>query len=165
MCCFADALEVLRAHVVEAPAAPSRHAAEVIPRALDGAVLKALAKLPEHRFQSAEAFAEELARIGAGLGVEEESGAGTAGAGGGGRMAGARGEGGEGEAAWEPESGAWFEAMPSGGGEAGAGGLVEAAAEEGAAGVDARLFAGLTLASTAVFSVLAVLALRGLGAW
>ncbi|WP_437600631.1 serine/threonine-protein kinase [Sorangium sp. So ce590] len=162
-----DALEVLRAHVVEAPAAPSRHAAQVIPRALDGAVLKALAKLPEHRFQSAEAFAEELARIGAGLGEEEESGAGagTAGTGGGGWMAGARGEGGEGEAAWEPESGAWFEAMPSGGGEAGAGGLVEAAAEEGAAGVDARLFAGLTLASTVVFSVLGVLALRGLGAW
>ncbi|KYF99864.1 protein kinase, partial [Sorangium cellulosum] len=72
-----DALEVLRAHVLEAPAAPSRRAAQPIPPALDGAVLRALAKRPEERFQSAEAFAAELGRIAAELG---EAG-GSAGAG------------------------------------------------------------------------------------
>ncbi|WP_437578195.1 hypothetical protein [Sorangium sp. So ce887] len=77
MSCLEDALEVLRAQVGEAPSPPSRHAAQVIPRGLDGAVMKALAKLPEERFQSAEAFAEELGRIGGGVGVEEESAAGA----------------------------------------------------------------------------------------
>ncbi|WP_437486490.1 serine/threonine-protein kinase [Sorangium sp. So ce1014] len=164
-----DALEVLRAHVREAPSPPSRHAAQVIPAAVDGAVLKALAKLPEERFQSAEAFAEELGRIGGELSDAARraagpwTGAGAAGTGGAGRMAGATGGGGE--AAWEPEIRAWFEAMPSGSSGAGAGGRVAAGAGEGAAPVDARLFAALTLASTVVFSALAALALRGLGAW
>ncbi|WP_437578181.1 serine/threonine-protein kinase [Sorangium sp. So ce887] len=169
-----DALEVLRAHVGEAPSPPSRHAAQVIPRGLDGALMKALAKLPEERFQSAEAFAEELGRIGGGVGVgvEEECaagpGAGAGGPGGGGRMLGATGGGGKAEAAWEPEIGAWFEATPCGSrGGARAGGRVAAGAGEGAAPapVDARLFAVLTLASTVVFSTLAAVVLRGLGAW
>ncbi|WP_437914705.1 serine/threonine-protein kinase [Sorangium sp. So ce302] len=144
-----DALALLRAHVVETPAPPSRYAAQRIPAALDRAVLKALAKRPEERFQSAEAFAEELGRIGAELAEEDGSGGAA-------RMP-------EAEAGWGPESRAWFEAMPEGtsGTRAGAGVAVEA----GEAPVDARLFAGLTLASTVVFSAIAALVLRGMGVW
>ncbi|WP_437968552.1 serine/threonine-protein kinase [Sorangium sp. So ce260] len=161
-----DALEVLRAHVGEAPSPPSRYAAQVIPRALDRAVLKALAKLPEDRFQSAEAFAEELARIGAGLSEAEGRGSGVAGSGGSGgaaRRPGAAAGSGEAEAAWEPEIQAWFKAMPAGTG--GAGACADGAAGAGEAPVDARLFAALTAASTVVFALIAALVLRGLGVW
>ncbi|WP_437864031.1 serine/threonine-protein kinase [Sorangium sp. So ce363] len=155
-----DALALLRAHVVETPAPPSRYAAQRIPAALDRAVLKALAKRPEERFQSAEAFAAELGRIGAELGrigaelgvVEGPGGAGAWG--GAGRVP-------EAQAGWGPQSRTWFEARPEGSSRAGAGAGV--AVEAGAAPVDARLFAGLTLASTVVFSVLAALVLRGMG--
>ncbi|WP_437781586.1 serine/threonine-protein kinase [Sorangium sp. So ce1097] len=143
-----DALGVLRAHVMETPAPPSRYAAQRIPAALDRAVLKALAKRPEERFQSAEAFGEELGRIGAELAVAEGPG-----------VAGAWVP--EAEAGWEPQSRAWFEARPEGSSGAGAGGGERA----GAVPVDARLFAGLTLASTVVFSALAALVLRGMGVW
>ncbi|WP_437999246.1 serine/threonine-protein kinase [Sorangium sp. So ce185] len=174
-----DALEVLRAHVLEAPAAPSRRAAQPIPPALDRAVLKALAKRPEERFQSAEAFAEELGRIAAELGEAGGSAgagvAGVAGVGGAERAAslaaaeraskGATAGGGEAGAAWTPEIGAWFEAMPDGTGGAGARACVAADAGEGAAPVDARLFAALTAGSTVVFSLIAALLLRGLGVW
>ncbi|WP_437288816.1 serine/threonine-protein kinase [Sorangium sp. So ce406] len=149
-----DALGVLRAHVMETPALPSRCAAQRIPAALDRAVLKALAKRPEERFQSAEAFGEELGRIGAELAVAE--GPGGAGAWGTARVP-------ETEAGWGPQSRAWFEARPEGSSGAGAGGGERA--EAGAVPVDARLFAGLTLASTVVFSAIAALVLRGLGAW
>ncbi|HTN91996.1 MAG TPA: serine/threonine-protein kinase, partial [Sorangium sp.] len=166
-----DALEVLQAHVREAPCPPSMRAAQAIPPALDGAVLKALAKRPEERFQSAEAFAEELGRIATGLaGAEGSAGrAGVAGSGGAARvpgaMAGGRVGGGETAAAWEPEIGAWFEAMPAGAG--GAGARAHGAADAGQAEepVDARLFAALTAASTAVFSLIAALVLRSLGMW
>ncbi|XXX78121.1 serine/threonine-protein kinase [Sorangium sp. So ce134] len=157
-----DALEVLRAHVLEAPVPPSLRAAQQIPPALDRAVLKALAKRPEERFQSAEAFAEELGRIAAGL-SEGEGSARVAGAGGAERPAAAGG--GEAEAAWTPESGAWFEAMPAGMSAAGAGARGAVGAGEGEAPVDARLFAALTAASTVVFSLIAALLLRGLGVW
>ncbi|WP_437734953.1 serine/threonine-protein kinase [Sorangium sp. So ce1335] len=140
-----DALGVLRAHVMETPAPPSRYAAQRIPAALDRAVLKALAKRPEERFQSAEAFGEELGRIGAEL-VE----GGTA-------------RGPEAETSWGPLSRAWFEARPDGSSGAGAGGGERT--EAGAVPVDARLFAGLTLASTVVFSAIAALVLRGMGVW
>ncbi|WP_437677651.1 hypothetical protein [Sorangium sp. So ce131] len=50
-----DALDLLHADVRETPAPPSRHAAQRVLPALDRAVLKALAKRPEHRFQGAEA--------------------------------------------------------------------------------------------------------------
>ncbi|KYF77940.1 protein kinase [Sorangium cellulosum] len=154
-----DALGVLRAHVMETPAPPSRYATQRIPTALDGAVLKALAKRPEERFQSAEAFGEELGRIGA-----ELAGPGRA-ARGPGAMAGGRVGGGAAEAAWEPEIGAWLGAMPAGAGGAGARAHGAADAGEAEAPVDARLFAGLTLASTVVFSALAALVLRGMGMW
>ncbi|WP_437279639.1 serine/threonine-protein kinase [Sorangium sp. So ce375] len=145
-----DALGVLRAHVLEAPAPPSRVAGQRIPPALDRAVLKALAKRPEERFQSAEAFGEELGRIAAELAEEDGSGRAA-------RML---------EAGWGPQSRAWFEAMPEGtsGARAGAG-VAGVAVEAGAAPVDARLFAALTLASTVVFSAIAALVLRGMGVW
>ncbi|WP_437623721.1 serine/threonine-protein kinase [Sorangium sp. So ce1151] len=162
------ALEVLEAHVREAPCPPSLRAAQAIPPALDRAVLKALAKQPEERFQSAEAFAEELGRIAAGQAGAGGS-AGVAGSGGAARVPGAMAGGrvgrGEAAAAWEPESGAWFEAMPAGAG--GAGARAHGAADAGQAEepVDARLFAALTAASTAVFSLIAALVLRSLGMW
>ncbi|WP_437938765.1 serine/threonine-protein kinase [Sorangium sp. So ce341] len=161
-----DALEVLRAHVLEAPCPPSLRAAQLIPPALDRAVLRALAKRAEERFQSAEAFAEELGRIAAELGEAGGSArrAGVAGTGGAERMPAAAG-GGEAGAAWTPEIGAWFEAMPDGTGGAGARACVAADAGEGAAPVDARLFAALTAGSTVVFSLIAALLLRGLGVW
>ncbi|WP_437307788.1 serine/threonine-protein kinase [Sorangium sp. So ce388] len=168
------ALEVLEAHVREVPCPPSLRAAQAIPPALDRAVLRALAKRPEERFQSAEAFAEELGRIAAGLAGAEGSagGAGVAGAGGAGgaarvpgAMAGGRGGGGEAEAAWEPEIGAWFEAMPAGAGGAGASARGAADGGEAEEPVDARLFVALTAASTVVFSLIAALVLRSLGMW
>ncbi|WP_437636414.1 serine/threonine-protein kinase [Sorangium sp. So ce854] len=176
-----DALEVLRAHVLEAPTPPSRNAAQGIPPALDRAVLQALAKRPEERFQSAEAFAEELGRIAAELAGGGGSVAGpgvaeVAGTGGAERAAslaaaeralkGAMAGGGEAEAAWTPGIGAWFEGVPAGAGAAGARACVAPPdAGEAEAPVDARLFAGLTAASTVVFSLIAALVLRGLGVW
>ncbi|WP_437756846.1 serine/threonine-protein kinase [Sorangium sp. So ce1389] len=173
-----DALEVLQAHVREAPCPPSLRAAQAIPPALDRAVLKALAKRPEERFQSAEAFAEELGRIAAGLAGAGGSASGAGVAGGAAprmpavaaaerRPEGTTAGGGGAGAAWEPEIRAWFEAMPAGTGGAGAAGArAHAAAGAGEeAPVDARLFAGLTLASTVVFSLIAALLLRGLGVW
>ncbi|MGK3989978.1 serine/threonine-protein kinase [Sorangium sp. So ce136] len=163
-----DALEVLQAHVREAPCPPSLRAAQAISPALDRAVLKALAKRPEERFQSAAAFAEELGRIAAALAAAGGT-AGVARSGGAARvpgaMAGGRVGGGEAAAAWEPEIGAWFEAMPAGAG--GAGARAHGAADAGQAEepVDARLFATLTAASTVVFSLIAALVLRSLGMW
>lgn len=58
-----DMIDLLYAHAETAPHAPSRMAPQYIPPEVDRAVLKALAKKPEHRFQSAEEFAEELQRI------------------------------------------------------------------------------------------------------
>ncbi|WP_437653856.1 hypothetical protein [Sorangium sp. So ce1182] len=117
-----DPLEVLEVHVREVPCPPSLRAPHAIPPALDRAVLRALAMRPEERFQSAEAFAEELGRIAAGLAGAGGS-TGTAGSGGAapvpGAAAGGRVGGGDAAAAWAPEIGAWLEAMPAG---AGAGG-------------------------------------------
>jgi serine/threonine-protein kinase len=58
-----DLLQLLNAHVLEAPAPPSQLAAQYVPPELDRAILKALAKKPELRFQTAEAFVAELSRI------------------------------------------------------------------------------------------------------
>jgi serine/threonine-protein kinase len=63
-----DLLELLNAHLSEAPLAPSTYARQPIPAELDRVILKALAKSPEHRSQSAEELSEELARIAAALG-------------------------------------------------------------------------------------------------
>jgi serine/threonine protein kinase len=58
-----DQAALLMAHVKEAPAYPSSGATQPIPPLLDRAILRALAKRPEHRFQSAEEFSEELGRV------------------------------------------------------------------------------------------------------
>jgi serine/threonine-protein kinase len=58
-----DMLELLNAHISEVPALPSRAAKQPVPPELDRAILKALAKRPDDRFQTAEAFSEELGRI------------------------------------------------------------------------------------------------------
>jgi eukaryotic-like serine/threonine-protein kinase len=57
------AFAVMRAHVLEAPAPPSAHAQQPISGALDSTVLRALAKDPSDRFDTAEAFSDELARV------------------------------------------------------------------------------------------------------
>jgi serine/threonine protein kinase len=54
---------LLRAHAMEAPEPPSRYALEPIPQELDRAVLKALAKNPNERFQAAEEFQTCLLQI------------------------------------------------------------------------------------------------------
>jgi serine/threonine-protein kinase len=56
-------LEIARAHAFQMPEPPSYWAAQAIPRELDEAVMKALAKEPDDRFESALAFAAELERI------------------------------------------------------------------------------------------------------
>ena len=56
------AFAVMRAHIIEAPAPPSSVAQQPIPEALDAAILKALAKTPADRFNTAEDFSAALAR-------------------------------------------------------------------------------------------------------
>ena len=63
-----DLLELLNAHLEEAPRAPSAYARQPVPTALDRAILKALAKSPERRFQSALELSDELGRIAVALG-------------------------------------------------------------------------------------------------
>src|SRR5690606_11675247 len=59
--------EMARAHVLTQPEPPSRFAPQAIPPALDAAVLRATAKRPEDRHQSAEELPNELAHIAAQL--------------------------------------------------------------------------------------------------
>ncbi|MEJ7730015.1 MAG: serine/threonine-protein kinase [Polyangiaceae bacterium] len=56
-------LELSRAAVEEAPAPASAYAKQAIPPALDRVLSRALAKLPDDRFQTAEAMAAALRRI------------------------------------------------------------------------------------------------------
>lgn len=58
-----SALLLLSAHVAEEPEPPSHFARAPIPPPLDQAILKALRKAPEERFQSADELREELERI------------------------------------------------------------------------------------------------------
>jgi serine/threonine-protein kinase len=58
-----DQASLLMAHVGEVPDPPSRHASQPIPPELDRAVLRALEKQPEDRFQTADDFSEALASI------------------------------------------------------------------------------------------------------
>jgi serine/threonine-protein kinase len=58
-----DTLELLNAHLRDVPEPPSASASQYIPPELDRAILRAVAKRPENRFQSAELFATELERI------------------------------------------------------------------------------------------------------
>jgi serine/threonine-protein kinase len=55
-----DAVTLLRAHVQEHPAPPSRYAPQPLPSMVDTAILRALEKRPEDRFQSAMEFSVEL---------------------------------------------------------------------------------------------------------
>src|SRR6185437_12234717 len=45
-----DMVELLKAHIQDPPTPPSLAATQPVPAALDVAILKSLAKLPEHRF-------------------------------------------------------------------------------------------------------------------
>jgi eukaryotic-like serine/threonine-protein kinase len=174
-------LDVLDAHIRQVPEPPSRHAAQAIPPELDRAVLKALAKRPEHRFQSAELFAEELGRIAASLAGAtgplpaapgratsterlppsvEVTAQGTVVL----RPAPAPSPAGGGGVAWDPEVEAWFASLPGLSRATPAAGLparFAAAARRVPGG--AVLFVLLTLASTGVFSLIAALLLRWLG--
>lgn len=171
-----DALALLQAHVQQAPAPPLRQAAQWIPGALGGAVLKALAKRAEDRLQSAEVFTEALGRSAAGLARVEGGvqGPEAAGAAPGRARVGRRDEApsgwqvarwGEVEGGWKPEIRAWFEPVRGGDDGAGRGAGTGAARVDAVVEVDARLFAGLTVASAVMFSLIAALVLRGLGVW
>lgn len=62
-------LEMAKAHVMTPPPPPSHFARQPVPPELDQAVLRAVAKQPEERFQSAAEFAEALRRISSGAGA------------------------------------------------------------------------------------------------
>ncbi len=67
---FAEAktsLDVLRAHLYVTPAPPSSHESQAIPPELDEAILMALAKSPDARFQTPGAFRNALDGIADGL--------------------------------------------------------------------------------------------------
>jgi serine/threonine protein kinase len=65
--------ELLTAHASVRPAPPSTVAGVPLPPALDGAVLHALAKRPEDRFQTAQEFIEALDYVTASLSAAEPS--------------------------------------------------------------------------------------------
>jgi len=58
-----DPIEAIQASLREPAAPPSQLAPQPIPPALDDAILMAIARAPDERFQSAEAFATALASI------------------------------------------------------------------------------------------------------
>src|SRR3954447_14448614 len=61
-----SAIEIAMKHLNDAPKPPSKIRPEITPE-LDQVVLRALAKNPEDRYQSAEEFSEDLHRVEAGL--------------------------------------------------------------------------------------------------
>jgi eukaryotic-like serine/threonine-protein kinase len=67
-----SAIEIAMKHVNEAPKPPS-HLRPEVPPELDKVVLRALAKQPEDRYQTAEDFIEDLERVEAGLPVSRET--------------------------------------------------------------------------------------------
>jgi eukaryotic-like serine/threonine-protein kinase len=67
-----SAIEIAMKHLNEAPKPPSKARPE-IPEQLDQVVLRALAKAPEDRYQTAEEFAEDLHRVEAGLPLSPET--------------------------------------------------------------------------------------------
>jgi eukaryotic-like serine/threonine-protein kinase len=67
-----SAIEIAMKHLNEVPKPPSRIRPE-IPEDLDHVVLRALAKAPEDRYQTAEEFAEDLHRVEAGLPLAPET--------------------------------------------------------------------------------------------
>jgi eukaryotic-like serine/threonine-protein kinase len=67
-----SAIEIAMKHLNELPKPPSKIRPE-IPEQLDKVVLRALAKAPEDRYQTAEEFAEDLHRVEAGLPLAPET--------------------------------------------------------------------------------------------
>jgi eukaryotic-like serine/threonine-protein kinase len=67
-----SAIEIAMKHLNEAPKPPSKIRPE-IPEELDAVVLRALAKNPEDRYQTAEDFSEDLHRVEAGLPLAPET--------------------------------------------------------------------------------------------
>jgi eukaryotic-like serine/threonine-protein kinase len=67
-----SAIEIAMKHLNEPPRPPSKIRPE-ISEELDQVVLRALAKAPEDRYQSAEEFAEDLHRVEAGLPISPET--------------------------------------------------------------------------------------------
>src|SRR4051794_2366226 len=65
-------LEIAMKHLRAVPAPPSELNASV-PHELDSIVLRALAKDPDHRYQSTEEMDADLARVARGLGVSDET--------------------------------------------------------------------------------------------
>jgi eukaryotic-like serine/threonine-protein kinase len=65
-------IEIAMKHLNDPPKPPSRIRPE-IPEELDQVVLRALAKEPEQRYQTAEEFSEDLTRVEAGLPVAPET--------------------------------------------------------------------------------------------
>jgi beta-lactam-binding protein with PASTA domain/predicted Ser/Thr protein kinase len=65
-------IEIAMKHLNEAPRPPSEHRTEIPPE-LDQIVLRALAKDPTERYQTAEEFSEDLDRVEAGLPVSPET--------------------------------------------------------------------------------------------
>jgi serine/threonine protein kinase len=58
-----DQEQILRAHASEPPPPPSAFTEGPLPEALEGLILQALEKDPEHRFTTARAFSAALARV------------------------------------------------------------------------------------------------------
>jgi eukaryotic-like serine/threonine-protein kinase len=67
-----SAIEIAMKHLNESPKPPSHIRPELSPE-LDHVVLRALAKAPEDRYQTAEEFAEDLHRVEAGLPIAPET--------------------------------------------------------------------------------------------
>ena len=67
-----SAIEIAMKHLNEPPKPPSKIRPE-IPEELDAVVLRALAKNPEDRYQTAEEFSEDLHRVEAGLPLAPET--------------------------------------------------------------------------------------------
>jgi beta-lactam-binding protein with PASTA domain len=67
-----SAIEIAMKHVNELPRPPSQLRSEIPPE-LDQIVLRALAKEPEDRYQTAEDFIEDLERVEAGLPISRET--------------------------------------------------------------------------------------------
>src|SRR5919205_804984 len=67
-----SAIEIAMKHLNELPRPPSKIRPEIPPE-LDHVVIRALAKAPEDRYQSAEEFADDLRRVEAGLPLAPET--------------------------------------------------------------------------------------------
>ncbi len=73
-----DPFDAIQAHISEVPMPPSLSARQYIPPEVDGAILRALAKLPGDRFQTTQAFSEALRVLAQRLGEDTAPLMGTA---------------------------------------------------------------------------------------